>query len=171
MSDNPDFNLQPLNGGSAGAGAAEGGRGGFVALAVIAAAFGAGAAILLAPDEGAQTRRRVARGLRSIGGEAAGSLAQVQREIRRRRDQSRREKRVFALAGLLVGAGITALLTPESGTTTRRKLGGTFNRIKVGTVDRIERLRQRTESVEEPAAEDRPVRSVQELGRDPNSVF
>ena len=116
MSDNADFNLQPLNGGGSGAGGAEGGRGGFVALAVIAAAFGAGAAILLAPDEGAQTRRRVARGLRSFGGEAAGSLAQVQREIRRRRDQSRREKRVFALAGLLVGAGITALLTPESGT-------------------------------------------------------
>ena len=57
MSDNADFNLQPLNGGSSGAGGAEGGRGGFVALAVIAAAFGAGAAILLAPDEGAQTRR------------------------------------------------------------------------------------------------------------------
>lgn len=169
MSDNADFNLQPLNGG--GAGAAEGGRGGFVALAVIAAAFGAGAAILLAPDEGAQTRRRVARGLRSIGGEAAGSIAQVQREIRRRRDQSRREKRVFALAGLLVGAGVTALLAPDSGTTTRRKLGGTFNRIKVGTVDRIERLRQRTEPAEEQGGEARPVRSVQELGRDPNSVF
>jgi len=169
MSDNADFNLQPLNGG--GAGAAKGGRGGFVALAIIAAAFGAGAAILLAPEEGAQTRRRVARGLRSIGGEAAGSIAQVQREIRRRRDQSRREKRVFALAGLLVGAGVTALLTPDSGTTTRRKLGGTFNRIKVGTVDRIERLRQRPEPAEEPGGEARPVRSVQELGRDPNSVF
>jgi len=165
MSDNSDFNLQPLNG------AAEGGRGGFVALAVIAAAFGAGAAILLAPDEGAETRRRVARGLRSIGGEAAGGIAQLQREIRRRRDQSRREKRVFALAGLLVGAGVAALITPDSGTTTRRKLGGTINRIKIGTVDRIERLRQRAEPVEEPAGEGRPVRSVQELGRDPDSVF
>jgi hypothetical protein len=165
MSDNSEFNLQPLNG------AAEAGRGGFVALAVIAAAFGAGAAILLAPGDGAQTRRRVARGLRSIGGEAAGGIAQLQREIRRRRDQSRREKGVFALAGLLVGAGVTALLTPDSGTTTRRKLGGTMHRIKIGTVDRIERLRQRTEPAEEPAGEARPVRSVQELGRDPNSVF
>jgi hypothetical protein len=78
---------------------------------------------------------------------------------------------VFALAGLLVGAGITALLTPDSGTGTRRKLGSTINRIKVGTVDRIERLRQRAEPVEDPTAETRPVRSVQELGRDPNSVF
>jgi gas vesicle protein len=165
MSDNSGNNLQSLNG------AAEGGRGGFVALAVIAAAFGAGSAILLAPDEGARTRRRVAQGLRSIGGEAAGGIAQLQREVHRRRDQSRREKRVFALAGLLVGAGITALLTPDSGTGTRRKLGSTINRIKVGTVDRIERLRQRAEPVEDPTAETRPVRSVQELGRDPNSVF
>jgi gas vesicle protein len=165
MSEKSGYNLQPLNG------AADGGRGGFVALAVIAAAFGAGAAILLAPDEGARTRRRVARGIKSIGGEAAGGIAQLQRDIRRRRAQSQREKRVFALAGLLVGAGLTALLTPDSGTATRRKLGGTLTRIKVGTVDRIERLRQRAEPAEVPAAEAQPVRSVQELGRDPNSVF
>jgi hypothetical protein len=44
-----------------------------------------------------------------------------------------------------VGAGLTSLLTPESGTATRRRLSDTLGRIKVGTVDRIERLRQRTE--------------------------
>jgi gas vesicle protein len=145
------------------------GRGGFVALAVIAAALGAGAAILLAPDEGARTRQRVTQGLRSIGGEAAGTIAQLQRDLRKRRAQSSREKRIIALTGLLIGAGLTALLTPESGTATRRRLGGTLSRIKVGTVDRIERLRQR-ESGEDPA-ESGPVRSVQELGRDPNTVF
>jgi hypothetical protein len=161
MSERGDYTLQPLDG-------SEADRGGFVALAVIAAALGAGAAILLAPDEGARTRRRVTEGLRSIGGEAASTIAQLQRDLRRRRDQSRREKRVIALAGLLVGAGLTALLTPESGTATRRRLGGTLNRIKVGTVDRIERLRQRSEGSEQ--AESGPVRSVQELGSDPNSV-
>lgn len=156
--------LESLNGGS------DAGRGGFVALAVIAAALGAGAAILLAPDEGSRTRQRVTQGLRSIGGEAAGTIAQLQRDLRRRRAQSSREKRAMALAGLFIGAGLTALLTPESGTATRRRLGGTLSRIKVGTVDRIERLRQRGESGEAPA-ESRPVRSVQELGRDPNTVF
>jgi hypothetical protein len=138
MSEREDYDLQPLDGTAAG-------RGGFVALAVIAAALGAGAAILLAPDEGARTRRRVTQGLRSIGGEAASTIGQLQRDLRRRRDQSRREKRMIALAGLLVGAGLTALLTPESGTATRRRLSDTLGRIKVGTVDRIERLRQRTE--------------------------
>jgi gas vesicle protein len=163
MSDQPT--LEQLNG-SPGSG-----RGGFVALAVIAAAVGAGAAILLAPEEGARTRRRVTQGLRSIGGEAAGTLAQLQRDILKRRAQARREKRVVALAGLFIGAGLTALLAPESGTDTRRRLGGTLTRIKVGAVDRIERLRQRSETQEPDAEEARPVRSIQELGRDPNSVF
>ena len=35
-------------------------RGGFVALAVLAAALGAGAAVLLAPDQGSKTRKRIA---------------------------------------------------------------------------------------------------------------
>jgi len=116
-------------------------RGGFVTLAVLAAAAGAGAALLLAPDAGSRARQRVGRG--------------------------RREKRIIALAGFLVGAGLTALLTPETGPATRRLLGGTLSRIKVGAVDRIERLRQ----TDAPAPAENPVRSVQELGRDSNDVF
>ena len=114
-------------------------RGGFVGLALLAAAIGAGAALLLAPATGS----------------------------RRRKDHSRREKRIIALAGFLVGAGLTALLTPETGPATRRLLGGTLSRIKVGAVDRIERLRQ----TDAPAPAENPVRSVQELGRDPNDIF
>ena len=163
MAEERSYSVESLNGGS------DAGHGGFVALAVIAAALGAGVAILLAPEEGARTRRRVTQGLRSIGGEAAGTIAQLQREVRRRRDRSRREKRVMALAGLFIGAGITALLTPESGTETRHRLSGTLSRIKVGTVDRIDRIRQRSGQTDEES--ERPVRSVQELGRDPNSVF
>ena len=53
------------------------GGGGFVALAVFAAALGAGAALLLAPEEGARTRKRVGRGLKSLGGEAAETIAEV----------------------------------------------------------------------------------------------
>lgn len=127
-------------------------RGGFVALAVLAAALGAGAAVLLAPDEGGETRRRVGRGLRSLGGDAADTVAQLRREIRRRKNQSRREKQVIAVVGLLVGAGVAALLTPERGAQVRQRLSGTLGRIRVGAVDRIERLRQREANAEPPTA-------------------
>lgn len=149
-------------------GARESGRGGFIALAVIAAAMGAGAALLFSPDQGATTRRLVERGLRSIRGEGARTIAQLQREIRRRRNQSRREKQLIGLAGVLIGAGLAAVLTPESGPAARQRLGSAWGRIRVGAVDRIERLRR---SPEEMGGESPPVRSVQELGRDPNSVF
>lgn len=144
-------------------------RGGFVALAVLAVAVGAGAAVLLAPDEGSKTRKLVGRGLRSLGGDAAETVAQLRREIRKRRNQSRRDKQIIAVAGLLIGAGVAALLAPESGAQVRRRLGGTLGRIKVGAIDRIERLRQREgETVPDEAEK---VRTVQELGRDPNTVF
>jgi gas vesicle protein len=154
----------------AGNGVSDGERGGFVGLAVIAAALGAGAALLFAPDAGAKTRKRVRQGLRSFRGEAAETIAQLQREIRRKRNQSRRENRLMGLAGLLIGAGLAAVLNPESGPATRQRLGSTWSRIKVGTVDRIDRLRSRQEAGER-GAEPESVRTVQELGRDPNTVF
>jgi gas vesicle protein len=143
-------------------GATDTGRGGFVALAVIAAAVGAGAALLLAPEAGARTRKRVGQGLRNIGGEAAGTITQLQREIRRRRQESRREKQMIGLAGLFIGAGLAALLTPESGQATRQRLGSGLSRIKVGTVSRIERLRRRDDQAGQTGTETAPVRSVQE---------
>jgi hypothetical protein len=141
-------------------------------MAALAAALGAGAAILLAPEEGAKTRQRVGRGLESIRGEAAGTIAYLQRELGRRRRQSQRERRLAALTGVLVGAGIAALLMTESGASSRKRLGGTLSRIKVGAVDRIGRLRERSrETTKDRSPEDQPIRSVQELGRDPDSVF
>lgn len=146
-------------------------RGGFVALAVLAAALGAGAAVLLAPDQGSKTRKRMGRKLRGLRGNAGETVGRLQREIRRRKSQSRREKRIIALAGLLIGAGVAALLSPESGAEVRTRLGGTLSRIKVGAIGRIERLRLETEDSTSKTAEDRDVPSVQELGRDPNTVF
>jgi gas vesicle protein len=117
-------------------------RGGFIALAVVAAAIGAGAALLLGPDQRLRPRKS--------------------------RSRSRGERRIIAAAGFLVGAGLTALLAPESGPVTRQRLRGTFSKIKVGAIDRIERIRL---SKVPSTSEDAPVRSVQELGRDPNNVF
>lgn len=144
--------------------------GGFVALAILAAALGAGAAVLLAPNEGAKTRKRVRRGLHSLRGDAAETVSRLQREIRRRRNQSRREKRIIAVAGLLIGAGAAALVSPRSAEV-RTRLGGTLSRIKVGAIDRIERLRPRSGETGTEAEESREVPTVQELGRDPNTVF
>lgn len=144
--------------------------GGFVALAILAAALGAGAAVLLAPSEGAKTRKRVRRGLHSLRGDAAETVSRLQREIRRRRNQSRREKRIIAVAGLLIGAGAAALVSPRSAEV-RTRLGGTLSRIKVGAIDRIERLRPRSGETGTEAEESREVPTVQELGRDPNTVF
>ena len=141
--------------------------GGFVTLAVLAAAAGASAALLFAPAAGSRTRKRFRQGLESIGGEAAGTIAQLRREVRKRKRESQREKQLIALAGFIVGAGITALLTPEPGAVTRERLGSTLGRIKVGAVDRIERLRRT--APDEPS--ESPVRSVEELGQEPNDVF
>jgi hypothetical protein len=78
---------------------------------------------------------------------------------------------MIALAGVLVGAGVAAVLTPR-GAEVRSRLGGTLSRIKVGAIDRIDRLRaQSGEAESESSEEPRQVRSVQELGRDPNTVF
>jgi gas vesicle protein len=163
--DHTHLELEPVNG------AAPTKRGGFGTLVVLAAALGAGAAILLAPGEGARTRQRVGRGLRNLRGEAGSTIAQLQREIHRRKRQTRRDKQLIGLTGFLVGAGLAALLAPESGDATRKRLGSTLSRIKVGAVERIERLRQRQGNAAEVPGEENPVRSVQELGRDPNSVF
>jgi gas vesicle protein len=146
-------------------------RGGFVALAVLAAALGAGTALLLAPDQGSKTRKSMGRKLRGLRGGAGETVGRLQREIQKRKSQSRREKRIIALAGLLIGAGVAALLSPESGAEVRTRLGGTLSRIKVGAVDRIERLRSESDESPPETEEGREVRSVQDLGRDPNTVF
>ena len=101
--------------------------GGFIALAVVAAAIGAGAALLLAPEPVRRLRAR---------------------------HRSGADTRLAALAGFLTGAGITALLMPERGPTTRKALGSTLNRIKIGAVDRIERIR--LAKVSESKEEEKP---------------
>ena len=147
-------------------------RGGFIALAALAAAVGAGAAILFAPEEGAKTRKRVGRGLESLRGEAAGTIAYLQGELRHRRRESQREKRIAGLTGFVVGAGLAAFLMTDRGASTRKRLGGTLSRIKVGAVDRIDRIRERSrETTRDRSPEEQPIRSAQELGRDPDSVF
>jgi hypothetical protein len=93
----------------------EGGRGEFFTLALIAMALGAGSALLFAPAEGARTRQRLGREILELRGGAAKTVARIQREVHRRRTRDRREKRLYALAGLVVGAGLGAFLRPLAG--------------------------------------------------------
>jgi gas vesicle protein len=113
--DTADLDLEPeLEEGSEG--------GGSIGFALLAAAIGAGAALLFAPIEGARARQFLSGELRGLRGDASKVLGRLQREVRRRREQERRRAQLLALAGLVVGAGLTALLTPTSGPEARRRI-------------------------------------------------
>jgi hypothetical protein len=109
--DTDDFDLEPGEAEEE----EEGGRGEFFTLALIAMALGAGSALLFAPAEGAKTRQRLGREILQLRGGAARTVARIQREVHRRRTRDRREKRLYALAGLVVGAGLGAFLRPLAG--------------------------------------------------------
>lgn len=105
-----------------------GGSGGFVGLALLALAAGAGAALLFAPAEGAETRKVVGARLRDLRSGAEAGVGRLQRELRRREARRQRERRIAALIGLAAGAGLAALLVPASGPETRRRLAETLRR-------------------------------------------
>lgn len=103
-------------------GAQDHGSGGILGLALLALAVGAGSALLFAPAEGARTRELVGGRLQELRGGTELALRRVQRQLRRREEQRRRQRKLSALLGLAVGAGLAALLVPKSGPETRRSL-------------------------------------------------
>ena len=114
--------------------------GGLLGLALFALAVGAGAAMLFAPAEGAKTRQMVGDRLRSLKGDAGDAFERVQRELGRREARQRRQRRSSALLGLAVGAGLAALLTPESGPDVRRRIAEPLRRSEeVPDADRVVR--------------------------------
>jgi gas vesicle protein len=119
-------------------------------LALTALAVGAGTALLFAPAEGARTRELVGHRLRDVRGEAESAFARVQRELGRRDARRRRERRTSALLGLAIGAGVAALLLPQSGPETRRKLTDAWQRRK-GDED-VERVVREPQPDPQPAA-------------------
>jgi gas vesicle protein len=130
-------------------------EGGSIGLAILAAAIGAGAALLFAPIEGSRAREFLGGEIKGLRGDASKVLTRLQREVYRRRHRDRRQAQIAALAGLVIGAGLTALLTPASGPEARRRI--------------TERLRQS----ERPQAEGKesPGESTAEAGRNAEQVF
>jgi len=125
--------------------------GGLLGLALFALAVGAGAAMLFAPAEGAKTRQIVGERLKGLKGDAGEALERVQRELGRREARRRRERRSSALLGLAVGAGLAALLTPESGPEVRRRIADRLRRAEEEVPD-IDRVVREPQPEPEPAA-------------------
>ena len=138
-----NFDLEPADG--------EQSRGGLLGLALTALAIGAGTALLFAPAEGARTRELVGHRLRDVRSEAESAFARVQRELGRREARRRRERRSSALLGLAVGAGLAALLTPESGPDVRRRIAERLRRTEEEVPD-ADRVVREPQPEPEPAA-------------------
>lgn len=115
-----------------------GGR--FLGPAILAMALGAGAALLLAPAEGARTRKIVGGRLRDLRGGAESALARIQHELGRREARRRRERRSSALLGLAVGAGLAALLMPKSGPEIRQRIAARIKHDRREIRDEVERV-------------------------------
>ena len=109
-----------------------------MATAIVAAAVGAGVALLFAPEKGAKTRKRLGKRMRKLelskqfedlelgkraammGSGAAGGWKRFRKESARRLDPetgSGMNKPLYALLGTLAGAAAAVLLAPDSGGT------------------------------------------------------
>jgi gas vesicle protein len=145
-SDFKGFDLEPT-------GREDDGAGGFLGLALLALAVGAGSALLFAPVEGARTRKAVGGRVRQLKGGAGVAFERVQRELgRREARRRRRERRASALIGLAVGAGVAALLVPESGPDTRRRISESLGRREGGVGKPVEKVVREPQSDPEPVA-------------------
>lgn len=139
---------------------------GFVTTAVVAAAVGAGVALLFAPEKGTKTRKRLRKQLRSlelgkrintaelgrrwdgVRDEAGSRWSELEdlalREVRRRTRSPRRDLAMGTL-GTLMGAGIALLLAPETGARARGMISEGWDHLR----DEARDLRQRARAARE----------------------
>jgi gas vesicle protein len=160
------------------------GAAGFATGALLSAAVTAGLALLYAPEAGEKTRRKVGRRLGALQKEALRSrpMKQAERQVQRvrarldaRRAAEKRARLRAAIIAALIGAGLGMLLAPQSGRATRRRLGEGARDASRRAGAAASRLRGRHDAdssgVNGGGGPARPVRTVQELGRDASDVF
>ena len=142
-----------------------------IATVALAAAVGAGVALLFTTDTGAETRKTVSRRLSQrlrklelknragrLGEAALEGWDQVrgegQRRVKKYRSQARSEDHsaLYATLGTVAGAALAALLTPQGGRETREWIGSTFDDIRQNASLRWKEHRARRTA--EPATED-----------------
>ena len=184
QTDIDDFELRRERAGS--------GAGALLTSTLVAAAVGAGIALLLAPEKGVKTRRRLkkriggidlAAPIRKLRGEASsrweelqeGVQEEIEHQLNIRRRSPRREATIGVL-GTLVGAGVALLLAPEGGLEMRERLGRSFRGLKDEAESRLHAHRQQGDTAESGSSErsrgsgdgdsNRAPRSVQDLGRE-----
>ncbi len=128
-----------------------GGRAAVVTTAIVAAAVGAGVAMLFAPEKGSKTRRKLGKQFRklelrkqleelelgryaaSVGSGASEGWNKLRKEGRKRLRRERHgplDRPMFALLGTLAGAAVAVLLAPEAGSETRERISRKFNDLK-----------------------------------------
>ncbi|MGE5926386.1 MAG: YtxH domain-containing protein [Gemmatimonadota bacterium] len=124
-------------------------RSGSLGTIALAAAVGAGVALLVATDAGREARRRVTRQLRHLElpeqverlGHAASERISTARRRRHRGGGPNGQRRsrpraggengaLYAALGTVAGAAIAALLTPQGGRETREWIGHTFDDLR-----------------------------------------
>jgi len=142
-----------------------------IATVALAAAIGAGVALLFTTDRGAETRksvsRSVSRRLRKLElrnradrlGEAALEgwdqvRGEGQRRLKKYRGRARSEDHsaLYATLGTVAGAALAALLTPQGGRETREWIGSTFDDLRENASLRWKEHRARRTA--EPATTD-----------------
>lgn len=160
-----------------------GGAAGFATGALLSAAVTAGLALLYAPEAGEETRRKVGRRLGALQKEALRSrpVKKAERQVQRvrarldaRRAAEKRARLRAAIIAAVIGAGLGMLLAPQSGRATRRRIGRGARDASRRAGEAASRLRGRYDSESNGVSGSgpaRPVRSVQELGRDASDVF
>jgi gas vesicle protein len=175
-----EFDLEEESGSRGGSGILTG--------ALLAAAVGAGIALLLAPEKGSETRHQLGRRAREL--QLKERVGRLQSDVlrgagegwrqyvkgggsRRRRLNARRREATIGVLGTLLGAGAALLLAPESGERTRERIGRGIRRARNSASLRWQPHHPANARAFDDfsVASGKPVRSVQELGREGNDVF